>query len=124
MEIPVKVSGEPVEITVLLSNKFGPVYKPFHCVVCGGIVFEYNEDHVRSIVPSGRPMLDRPGKVYRCSNVITLTSTRPVYDLLYQVMDAAFNMATLDDVREVITTTAKLAENKVNTRCKALYYVS
>ncbi len=124
MEIPSKVSGEIPEITVLLSDKFGTIYKPFHCVVCGNIVFEYNEDHIRSIIPSGRPEIGKAGKIYRCSGVITIHGTGQLYDILFQTMEAAFNSETLGEIRSTITLLSQTTDNKFNTRCKARYYVS
>lgn len=124
MEIPSKVSGEIPEITVLLSDKFGTVYKPFHCVVCGNIVFEYNEDNIRSIIPSGRPILGKAGKIYRCSGVITIHGTGQLYDILYQVMEASFNLETINEIRSTIALLSQASENKFNTRCKARYYIS
>lgn len=124
MLVPVKLSGEQSEITVLLSDTFGEVYKPFHCVVCGNIVFEYNENEIRSIVPSGRPQLDKPGKIYRCNGVMTLHGTSQLYDILYNVMDVSFNLTNLEDIHTAISYLAKTSEDKFNVRCKARYFVS
>lgn len=124
MEIPSKVSGEIPEITVLLSDKFGTVYKPFHCAICGNIVFEYNEQYIRSIIPSGRPEIGKAGKIYRCSGVITIHGTGQLYDILYQVMEASFNLETINEIRSTIALLSQASENKFNTRCKARYYIS
>lgn len=124
MEIPLKISGEQSEITVLLSSKYSDNYKPFHCVICGNIVFEYNEDEVRSIIPSGRPVLGKAGKVYRCNGVMSLHGTSQLYDILYQVMEAAFNLTNLDDIHTAIGYLSKASEDKFNARCKARYFVS
>lgn len=125
MEIPTKVAGESPEITVLLSDRFGTKYKPFHCVVCGNIVFEYNEEDVRTIIPSGRPAIDKAGKVYMCSGVIRLHGTKQLYDVLYQVTEAVFQLKNFEDLHIAV---ARLAEETntatINTRCKARYYVS
>lgn len=124
MEVPLKLTGEQSEITVLLSNKHGDVYKPFHCSLCGNIVFEYNEEEIRTIIPSGRPQLDRSGKIIRCNGVMTLHGTTQLYDILYQVMDVAFNLTNSDDIRTSIGYLSKTSEDKFNVRCKARYFVS
>lgn len=124
MEVPLKLTGQQSEITVLLSNKYGDIYKPFHCVICGNIVFEYNEDEIRSIIPSGRPQIDKPGKIYRCSGVMTLHGTSQLYDILYQVMEAVFNLDNIADAHTAVGYLSKTSEDKFNTRCKARYFVS
>lgn len=124
MEIPTKLTGVKPEITVLLSDKFGELYKPFHCVVCGNIVFEYNEEEIRTILPSGRPMIGKPGKIYTCMGVLRLHNNYEIYDILYQVMEATFNMNDLSDVRTTMQYLSETAKLKVNSRCKARYFVS
>lgn len=108
----------------MLSDKYGEVYKPFHCVVCGNIVFEYNEDEIRTIVPSGRPMIDKPGKIYRCNGVMSLHGTSQLYDILYQVMESAFNLTDIEEIHTAIAYLSKTSEDKFNARCKTRYFVS
>lgn len=122
--MPTKLTGVQPEITVLLSSSYEDTYKPFHCVVCGNIVFQYNEETVRSIIPSGHPQISKPGKIYRCDGVIKLHNNYEIYDILYQVMDAAFNMDSLEDLRTALKYLSGTADNKFNARCKALYFVS
>lgn len=124
MEVPVKLTGEQSEITVLLSDKFGDIYKPFHCVICGNIVFEYNEDEIRTIIPSGRPEISKAGKIYRCNGVMSLHGTSQLYDILYQVMEAAFNLENIAEIHTAIAYLSKTSEDKFNVRCKARYFVS
>lgn len=123
--MPASVSGEMPEITVLLSDKFGKTYKPFYCVICGSIVFEYNEHFIRSIVPSGRPQIDKPGKIYKCSGTLqSIHSQGQIYDVLYQVMDTVFNLNTMTEVRATLGALNQASEDKFTARCKARYYVS
>lgn len=124
MEVPLKLTNEQPEITVLFSDKFGEVYKPFHCAVCGNVVFEYNQDFIRSIIPSGRPKIDKPGKVVQCSGALTIHGTNQLYDILFQVMEATFNVENLADLRTIVTNLSETTQNKFNTRCKAKYYLS
>lgn len=124
MEAPYKLTGEQPQTTVLLSSKFNDIYKPFHCVGCGNIVFSYNEENVRTIVPSGHPKIDRPGKIYRCQGVMKLRGTARIYDVLYQVMDTAMNLENIDDLHTAIAYIAKGSETETNVRCKMLYFVS
>lgn len=124
MEVPLKLTGEQPHVTVLLSSQFSDIYKPFHCVSCGNIVFSYNEDEVRSIVPSGHPRLDRSGKNFQCHGMMKLRSTASIYDVLYQVMQTAMTSQNLDDLREAIAYIAKQSEDEQTVRCKMLYFVS
>lgn len=124
MEVPGKLTGEQPHVTVLLSSQFSDVYKPFHCVSCGNIVFSYNEDEVRSIVPSGIPQLDKAGKSYQCHGMMRLRGTANIYDVLYQVMETAMNIQSIEDLHTAIAYIAKDAEKESTVRCKALYYVS
>lgn len=124
MEAPYKITGEQPHTTVLLSSKFSDIYKPFHCTSCGNVVFEYNEDEVRTIIPSGHPQLDKPGKIYRCSGVMNLHGTSRIYDVLYQVMEAAMNLQNIEDIHTSIAYIAKTSEDRQTARCKMLYFVS
>lgn len=124
MEMPMKLSGEQGHITVLLSSKFGDEYKPFHCVSCGNIVFSYNEDEVRSIIPSGHPQLGKPGKSYQCHGMMKLRGTASIYDVLYQVMETSMNIQNIEDLHTAIAFIAKEADNEKTVRCKMLYFVS
>ena len=124
MHVPTKIAGENPEISVLLSDSFSDTYKTFRCVVCGNPVFQYNEDNIRSIVPSGHPKLDRPGKIYQCSGAMTLLGTGQIYDILYQVMDAAFNLKDVSEIRTAVGYLSEESNRKFNARCKARYYVS
>lgn len=124
MEAPLKLTGQQSEITVLLSDKFGEFYKPFHCVICGNIVFEYNEDEIRTILPSGHPQLGKAGKVYRCNGVMSLHGTSQLYDILYQVMEVTFNLDNIEDIHTAMSYLSKTSEDKFNARCKARYFVS
>lgn len=124
MEVPTKITGEQAHVTVLLSSQFSPIYKPFHCVSCGNIVFSYNEDEIRSIVPSGYPQLDRPGKMYQCHGVMKLRSTASIYDVLYNVMEMAMHIDDIGELRTAIAYTARNGEVEKTVRCKMLYFVS
>lgn len=124
MEVPYKISGDQPHTTVLLSSTYSDIYKPFHCSSCGNIVFSYNEDEVRTILPGGHPQLDRPGKIYQCHGVMKLRSTSSIYDVLYQVMDTAMNLTNIDELHTAMAYLAKDSENEINARCKMLYFVS
>lgn len=124
MQVPTKISGENPEISVLLSSDFDNIYKTFRCSVCGNPVFQYNEKNIRSIVPSGHPQTDRPGKIYQCNGTMTFHGKGQIYDILYQVMDATFNLNTVTDIRAAVGYLSEESNNKFNTRCKARYYVS
>jgi hypothetical protein len=124
MEVPMKLTQEQAHVTVLLSSKFSTVYKPFHCVSCGNIVFSYNEDEVRSIIPSGHPQLDRAGKMYQCHGVMKLRSTSSIYDILYQVMEMAMKIDDITELRTAIAYTARDGDDEQNARCKMVYFVS
>lgn len=124
MEMPMKLTGEQPRVTVLLSSTFGDIYKPFHCVSCGNIVFSYNEDEVRSIIPSGHPQLGRAGKSYQCHGQMKLRSTASIYDVLYQVMETAMAVENLEDLREAMAYIAKDSQNESTVRCKMLYFIS
>lgn len=124
MEVPYKLTGDQPTATVLLSSTYSEIYKPFHCSSCGNIVFSYNEDEVRTILPGGRPQLDRPGKIYQCNGVMKLRSTSSIYDVLYQVMETAMRLDNITDLHTAIAYIAKDGENEVNARCKMLWFVS
>lgn len=124
MEMPLKLTGQQPHVTVLLSSQFSNEYKPFHCVSCGNIVFSYNEDEVRSIIPSGHPQLDRPGKSYQCHGMMKLRSTASIYDVLYQVMQTAMAIQNIDELHAAIAYIAKGSEEEQTVRCKMLYFVS
>lgn len=124
MEVPVRISGEQAHVTVLLSSQFSPIYKPFHCSSCGNIVFSYNENEIRSIVPSGYPQLDKAGKMYQCNGVMKLRSTVSIYDVLYEVMEMAWHIDDIEELRTAITYTAKGSTIEKTVRCKMLYFVS
>jgi len=123
MEVPTKVSGEHPEITVLMSNAFEDVFKPFRCVVCGKIVFSYNNQYIRTIVPSGKPRVDRPQKIVECNGVISLNRPSDLHDMLFQVMDSVFNMTNIDEMREAIAQLAQGYGGERTARCKARYYI-
>jgi hypothetical protein len=110
--------------TVLLSSDFSPIYKPFHCSNCGNIVFSYNEDEVRTILPGGNPQLNRPGKIIQCHGIMKLRSTASIYDVLYKVMEIAMNMDNVEDIRTAVAAIAQGAEKETNVRCKMLWFVS
>lgn len=124
MEVPFKLSGEQPHVTVLLSSQFSDVYKPFHCVSCGNIVFSYNENEVRSIIPSGHPQLDRSGKSFQCHGMMKLRSTASIYDVLYEVMQTAMSATSLEDLQTSVAYMAKRSEDEQTVRCKMLYFVS
>lgn len=124
MEVPMKLTQEQPHVTVLLSSKFSTVYKPFHCVSCGNVVFSYNEDEVRSIIPSGYPQLDRAGKMYQCHGAMKLRSTASIYDILYQVMEMTMKIDDIDELRTAIAYTAQGNDDEQNARCKMAYFVS
>lgn len=124
MELPMKLTGVQSHTTVLLSSTYSPIYKPFHCSSCGNVVFSYNEDEVRTILPGGTPQLDRPGKIYQCQGVMKLRGTASIYDVLYQVMEMAMNIDNLEDLHAAIAYMAKDSDMEINARCKQLYYVS
>lgn len=124
MEVPMKLTRKQPHVTVLLSSEFNDIYKPFHCSSCGNIVFSYNEDDVRSILPSGHPLLGRPGKIYQCHGVMKLRGTAAIYDVLYQVMEMAMHIDDINELRTAIAFTAKDGETEKTVRCKMLYFVS
>lgn len=124
MEAPYKLTGTQPHTTVLLSSTFSDDYKPFHCVSCGNVVFSYNEDEIRTILPSGHPQLDKPSKIYQCHGVMKLRSTLRIYDVLYQVMETTMNLQNIDDLHIAIAHIAKDSNVETNARCKMLYYVS
>lgn len=110
--------------TVLLSSEFSDDYKPFHCSACGNTVFSYNEDEVRTILPSGHPQINRPGKIIQCHGIMKLRSTASIYDVLYQVMEMAMNIDDINDLRTAVAFIAKDAERETNVRCKMMWFVS
>lgn len=124
MEAPYKVTGKQPHTTVLLSSEFGSDYKPFHCVSCGNVVFSYNEHEVRTILPGGKPQLNRPGKTYQCHGVMKLRSTMSIYDVLWEVMESAMNIPNVEDVHTAVAYIAQQSQNETNARCKMLYFVS
>lgn len=124
MEVPMSLTAEQPHVTVLLSSQFSDIYKPFHCVSCGNIVFSYNEDNIRSIIPSGSPQLDRPGKSYQCHGRMKLRSTARIYDVLYQVMEIAMSIDNIEDLHTAIGFIAKQADNETTIPCKMLYFIS
>lgn len=124
MELPMKITQEQPHVTVLLSSQFSTIYKPFHCVSCGNIVFSYNEDEVRSIIPSGHPQLERAGKMYQCHGQMKLRSTAAIYDVLYQVMETAMAVDNIEDLRTAIAYIAQSGERESTVRCKMMYFVS
>lgn len=124
MEAPYKLTGEQPHTTVLLSSSFNESYKPFHCVSCGNIVFSYNEEEVRTILPGGNPQLGKPGKIYQCHGVMKLRSTSSIYDVLYEVMNIALTTNNIEDLHAAMAYVARDAELETNARCKMLYFVS
>ncbi len=124
MIAPVKITGEQPHITVLLSSTFSEDYKPFHCSSCGNIVFSYNEDEVRTILPGGKPQTDRPGKIYQCHGVMKLRSTSSIYDVLFEVMQTSLTLTNIEDIHTALAYIAQGSQDESNARCKALYFVS
>lgn len=124
MEMPIKLTGEQAHVTVLLSSEFGDTYKVFHCVGCGNVVFSYNEDKIRTILPGGHPNLGRPGKAIQCNGVIRLRRRTSAYDALYQIIDSAMHIDNIDDLREAIAFIAKDTKTESTFHCKMLYFVS
>jgi hypothetical protein len=124
MEVPFKVSGVTPEIAVLLSNTKGDHYKNFRCVVCGKIVFSYDNTGIRMILPSGHPDTTRPGKVIECGNTMELHQPADAYDILYQVLQLLYTEDDVTKLREVAQQAAVDHAGALNIKCKARYYVS
>ena len=72
MQVPTALSGEQPRISVWLDNekRQEKALKPFHCLVCGKVVFEYYND-VRMIVP-GEPEFVKSPKVIQCHGKLSL----------------------------------------------------
>lgn len=124
MQAPFKITGEQPSTTVLLSDTFSDIYKPFHCVSCGNIVFSYNEEEIRTIIPSGHPQIDKPGKIYQCHGVMKLRSTSSIYDVLYEVMETVLRLDSIEKIHTAVAYIATQGQDETNARCKMLYFVS
>lgn len=124
MEVPMKLTGQAAHITVLLSDTFSDSYKPFHCSACGNIVFSYNEDTIRTILSSGRPAIDKPGKIYQCNGIMKLRSTASIYDVLYDVLAIAMQSDNIEELRTSLSFIAQNGKYESNVRCKMQYFIS
>lgn len=88
------------------------------------VVFEYNQDYVRTILPSGMPQLDKPGRTVHCSGAITLHGKKQIYELFYEILEAVWTVKSLEDLKTIVIHLASEAKEKENIKCGAKYYLS
>lgn len=122
MEIPQTITKEINQVTVLLSQRKEKDYKQFRCMLCGKILFEYNNEFIRHITPSGFPELDRPSKVIQCGGEIGLYAPRDLYGILFDISQAIFETNDIEEARNLV----KIAnDSQVRTsKCKMRYFVT
>ena len=108
-------------ITVSMSSTYGDTWKALRCSECGNVVCQYNEDSIRSITPSGEPVLQRPGKVIQCQGVLVQYKPKDTFDMMYEL----FETIQAGDITKVQAKAIELArDNQKSSRmCKARYYV-
>lgn len=120
MEIPKKLNGKTPNISVLLSDRHSDEYKYFHCVVCGKIVFGYNNDEVRMIIPTGQPKTSKPQTTIRCMNRVNIGEPSII---LHELIAAVFANDSVQPIRaKIAELVARYPENK-SANCDAKYYV-
>lgn len=108
-------------ITVSMSSTYGSTWKSLRCSLCGNVVCQYNEDFVRSITPSGEPVLQRAGKVIQCQGVLVQYKPKDTFDMIFEL----FETIQGGDIATVQSKVIELARDnqKVSKMCKAKYYV-
>jgi hypothetical protein len=122
MEQPFIPSDLMPHITVSMSATYGEAWKSLRCTLCGNVVCQYNEDFIRSITPSGEPVLQRPGKVIQCAGVFVAYKPKDTFDMLYELFEAIIKTEDISVVRAKVTELAR-ENHKTSKMCKAKYYV-
>lgn len=124
MEIPSKVSGTDPEITVLLSDSHNGKFKNFRCVVCGKILFSYDNDRIRMILPSGYPAVEKPRKLIECTGTYALYTPSDLYNLLHSMLELSLATDDITKLRDALMLTAKEHEGERAIKCHARYFVT
>lgn len=105
-----------------MSSTYGSNWKSLRCSLCGNVVCQYNEDFIRSITPSGEPVLERPGKVIQCQGVLVQYKPKDTFDMMYELFETIQQSGDITAIQSKVIELAQ-ENQKTSKMCKAKYYV-